>query len=87
MSGNVREWTRSLWGKDNLKPDFKYPYDSTDGRENLDAPTNVLRVLRGGSYQLTRGYARCAYRNWDLPISRRDPIGFRVVVLPKNSDL
>jgi formylglycine-generating enzyme required for sulfatase activity/energy-coupling factor transporter ATP-binding protein EcfA2 len=50
MSGNVWEWTRSLWGKDWEEPDCKYPYDPKDKhREDLRAGTNVLRVLRGGS--------------------------------------
>lgn len=50
MSGNVWEWTRSLWGKNREAPDFEYPYDSKDGeRENLNAPRDILRVVRGGS--------------------------------------
>ncbi len=48
-AGNVWEWTRSLWGTDWKKPQFGYPYDSTDGRENLEAGSDILRVLRGGS--------------------------------------
>ncbi|MDY6875415.1 MAG: SUMF1/EgtB/PvdO family nonheme iron enzyme [Chloroflexota bacterium] len=60
MAGNVWEWTRSLWGKDWAKPDFGYPYNPTDGRENLKA--EVLRVLRGGSFVLDRHLARCAFR-------------------------
>ncbi len=58
MSGNVWEWTRSLWGKKAETPDFKYPYVSADGRENLNAPNDVLRVVRGGSFYHFKGYAR-----------------------------
>jgi len=83
MGGNVWEWTRSLWGENVEEPDFKYPYDPTDGRESLDASNNVLRVLRGGAYWHYQRYARCAYRSWNTPDSRFADVGFRVVVLPK----
>jgi formylglycine-generating enzyme required for sulfatase activity len=82
MAGNVWEWTRSLWGKDYGKPDFRYPYDPGDGRERLDAPNNVLRVLRGGAFWGGLGDARCAARRWHYPDSRNDHRGFRVVVRP-----
>lgn len=41
LSGNDREWTRSLWGKDWEHPEFKYPYDSDDGREDIGAVESV----------------------------------------------
>ena len=52
LSGNVWEWTRSLWGKDWKKPDpgFGYPYTNDPRRENVKAPKEILRVLRGGSW-------------------------------------
>ena len=62
MAGNVWEWTSSLWGTDVNKPEFGYPYDATDGRENLSAPDTVLRVLRGGSFRDDAQDVRCAYR-------------------------
>jgi iron(II)-dependent oxidoreductase len=80
MIGNVFEWTMSLWGKNFMKPDYKYPYDSADGREKLKAPNDVLRVLRGGSFESGQVFARCAYRFWINPHHRHDGIGFRVVV-------
>ncbi len=61
LSGNVWEWTRSLWGKDyNLE--FKYPYQPGEQSENLKAPDNVARVLRGGSFNNLADDARCASR-------------------------
>jgi len=87
MSGNVWEWTRSLWGEEWDKPTFKYPYDSNDGRENIDAPGGVLRVLRGGAFSLNRGVVRCACRGGNLPGSRDALFGFRVVVSPVISPL
>ncbi|MCG3156075.1 MAG: Hercynine oxygenase [bacterium] len=82
MAGNVWEWTRSLWGKDWDKPVFKYPYDPADGRENINAPSDILRVLRGGAFNLNQWCVRCAYRLRIDPDDRDDYIGFRVVVSP-----
>jgi formylglycine-generating enzyme required for sulfatase activity len=83
MAGNVWEWTRSLWGEDWQEPDFDYPYDSEDGREDLEAGDDVRRVVRGGSFGLTEYLVRCAYRNGlNLPLNRSWNRGFRVVVSP-----
>ncbi|MBN1148998.1 MAG: SUMF1/EgtB/PvdO family nonheme iron enzyme, partial [Anaerolineales bacterium] len=48
MAGNVWEWTRSLWGKNLESPDYKYPYDPGDGREDMGS--RDWRVLRGGAF-------------------------------------
>lgn len=79
LSGNVWEWTRSEH-KD-------YPYDPEDGREKLDRGDHIPRVLRGGSYY-TVNAVRCAYRDWDRPISYSMDGGFRVTVTSflSNSD-
>ncbi len=88
MSGNVWEWTRSLWGKDWEKPDFGYPYDPADGRENLDASRDARRVVRGGSFFLNRRFARAAVRDGSVPLNGVWNHGIRVVVVPVSaSDL
>ncbi len=79
MAGNVWEWTLSLWGKDVGKPQYGYPYKSTDGREDLQAVLNIMRVLRGGSYLNGDGLVRCASRYFNLPRDRYVDLGFRVV--------
>ncbi len=81
MAGNVFEWTRSLWGTGS-EPDFKYPYDQSDGRENLGAGDGVRRVLRGGSFDYHRGRARCAARVAVDPNYVWYDFGFRLVVSP-----
>ena len=55
MSGNVWEGTRSLFG------DYPYPQEGPErqARENLNAPDNVRRVLRGGAFRDEAGVARC----------------------------
>ena len=86
MSGNIWEWTRSLWGKGWYKPDFTYPYDPADGRENLNAQDNISRVLRGGAFLNLAWGARCAGRSSAGPGYRPDGSGFRVVASPFFSD-
>jgi formylglycine-generating enzyme required for sulfatase activity len=82
MAGNVWEWTCSLWGENIEKPHFTYPYVREDGRENMNAPNDILRVLRGGAFSLVRWGVRCAARFGYFPFSSYRGLGFRVVVLP-----
>ena len=70
MSGNVWEWTRSVY-----KP---YPYVASDGRE--DFKVSGPRVLRGGSFDYGGWSVRAANRLDCEPDFRSDNIGFRVVV-------
>ena len=80
MSGNVWEWTRSLWGKDyNLE--FKYPYQLGEKSEDLEAPDNVSRVLRGGSFLDRSDGTRCSYRGWYIPNRSDGYYGFRVAIV------
>ncbi|MBI4674751.1 MAG: SUMF1/EgtB/PvdO family nonheme iron enzyme [Chloroflexi bacterium] len=80
MSGNVWEWTNSRWGKDYGSPDFKYPYDAKDGREDVES--SDLRVWRGGSFFDDSRYVRCAWRLRLPPGYRYFCGGFRVVLSP-----
>ncbi len=73
MSGNVFEWTRSLYRR--------YPYQPNDGRE--DETDRPVRVQRGGAYLSSPDRARCAFRHWlSPPHGRGEYTGFRVVVSP-----
>ena len=83
LSGNMWEWTRSLWGEDFRSPAFKYPFDSKDRqREDLKARDQVLRVVRGGSFVSALRFARCAYRDRLNPNLTYWSLGFRVVASP-----
>ena len=70
MIGNVSEWTSSHY-----KP---YPYLADDGREDLNS--EVDRVVRGGSFGMNPGSARCAYRYRVQPKFHHSDLGFRVVL-------
>lgn len=70
------EWTGSLWGPRWRTPDYRYPYQSEDGRENLTASDNVKRIVRGHAYDF-----RCAARDRFGPRSDDLYVGFRVVSL------
>ena len=75
-----------MW-QDSSSPEFKYPYDPRDGRENLGAGEDVPRVMRGGSFFDDQGFVRCAYRYRGNPYIRLRFSGFRVVVVPVVSGL
>jgi formylglycine-generating enzyme required for sulfatase activity len=72
MAGNVWEWTSSLYKE--------YPYKADDGREDLNS--RDIRVLRGGSWDLSPDFVRAASRDWHNPSYRFVNIGFRVVCAP-----
>jgi formylglycine-generating enzyme required for sulfatase activity len=80
MAGNVWEWTRSLCGKD-FEPAYLYPYDPSDGRENLEGGDDVLRVVRGGAFTGRRTLVRCASRLGLNPLNPWFNSGFRVVLV------
>jgi formylglycine-generating enzyme required for sulfatase activity len=76
LSGNVWEWVSSLYRD--------YPYDRTDGREDLAASGN--RVLRGGSWNNTQDYLRAAYRNVNSPDFWYYYFGLRCARSPERSE-
>ena len=69
MVGNVWEWTRSQWQN--------YPYDPTDGRENVSGFDHIL--VRGGAFSYFEGFARCACR-FLTPVNGGRYFGIRVGV-------
>ena len=77
MAGNVLEWTLSRWGEKVEKPDFGYPYDPKDGRE--DPAAGGRRVVRGGSFGDDPYFVRSACRFRSVPDFRDLVVGFRVV--------
>jgi formylglycine-generating enzyme required for sulfatase activity len=88
MSGNVWEWTRSVWSNDKSgAPSFGYPYrlDAAPSREDLRAPNVAPRVLRGGSANVSSAFVRPALRYWELPTVRQKDFGFRVALCPPRS--
>ncbi len=82
MAGNVWEWTSTLWGKDISTPTFVYPYQPDDGREDLSADNNTLRVLRGGSFGNLDRLARASYRFRYDPDDRDLNVGVRFLLSP-----
>ena len=71
LTGNVLEWTSSA-----VRP---YPYDSVDGRESLDEPPDVARILRGGSWINAYLDVRAAVRYPYYPDARDAIDGLRIV--------
>lgn len=71
MSGNVWEWTSSLYEA--------YPYDAADGREaDTGSRTDVRRVLRGGSWYVSdTGFLRAGFRSRLNPVRWDYYVGFR----------
>src|SRR5690606_8468760 len=72
LSGNVYDWTLSLYDQEHSP----YPYRAEDGRENISS--NLRRVVRGGSWNLSSSIARAVYRDDDDPDDRGNSYGFRL---------
>jgi len=68
MAGNVREWVSSL--------NDPYPYNASDGREDMVSNTWDSRARRGGSWA-EDDKVRSTDRDGDLPFYFRSQDGFR----------
>ena len=80
MTGQVWEWTSTLWGADMSVPGWRYPYDPDDGREAEPAHPSLRRVLRGGCFSSDRSKACCTYRGSLEPDGFWRGNGLRIVV-------
>ncbi|MEL6307135.1 MAG: formylglycine-generating enzyme family protein, partial [Chloroflexota bacterium] len=72
MSGNVWEWTLSEY--------VDYPYNANDGRNDNLESRDVLRVRRGGSFDLSDNSLRSTNRDLDNPLTGSNDYGFRCVL-------
>lgn len=70
MSGNIWEWTRSIYDR--------FSYDPSDKLDNLLSTES--RMLCGGSFYLRSGDVRCVDRLKCGPDYRSADLGFRVVI-------
>ena len=70
MSGNVWEWTRSLY----------QPYPFSPAADPTDLDLDALWVMRGGSYTDPERNIRAAIRGGGDPGVRRPFMGFRVAI-------
>jgi len=73
MSGNVWEWTRSVYDETS----FLYPYIANDIRE--DMRSSERRVIRSGSWRFVQDYTLSSFRFSRFINSRLNTIGFRCV--------
>ena len=75
MSGNVWEWCWDCYNDDAKSGDNSNPVTNPLG----GAPSELSRVLRGGSWKYGDFICSVAYRNGNYPNGRDDNLGFRVV--------
>jgi formylglycine-generating enzyme required for sulfatase activity/energy-coupling factor transporter ATP-binding protein EcfA2 len=76
MSGNVWEWTRSVYAG------YPYPEQGTKRQQRKDLKAGGRRVLRGGAFYNHQNLVRCAFRSSPVPDLRNNFNGFRIVVSP-----
>jgi formylglycine-generating enzyme required for sulfatase activity len=70
MHGNVLEWCRDWYGD----------YSSSPATDPPGPPSGSYRVYRGGAWDIPGGYCRSAQRYSDLPSTKFNDVGFRVVL-------
>jgi formylglycine-generating enzyme required for sulfatase activity len=80
LTGNLYEWTASLWGPDPESPAFRYPYVAGDGREDPAASADLYRVVRGGAWNYDQACAHAAIRVNALPDDRFANFGLRLAL-------
>ncbi|MCP5098578.1 MAG: SUMF1/EgtB/PvdO family nonheme iron enzyme [Chloroflexi bacterium] len=92
MTGNVWEWTRSLYRAYDLEKlekerklewtssMYRYPYRANDGREDVIKGDEWTRVVRGGAWYDDETWLGCAIRYGFGPSVSDDGYGFRVCV-------
>ncbi len=71
MVGNVWEWV-SDWHADDA-------YARAPAADPQGPAKGSVKVRRGGSWHTWPLYARCAYRNWNVPQTRYTLVGIRLV--------
>jgi formylglycine-generating enzyme required for sulfatase activity len=78
MSGNVWEWTRSVWGP------YPYPTDpeAIAAREYLEVREGVRRVRRGGAFFSSPRSSRCTVRLGSGPYPHGGGMSCRLVIHP-----
>jgi len=72
MSGNVFEWVNDWFGT----------YSSSDNANPRGPNSGAFRVIRGGSWSSEALDCRVSARNRNVPSSRYDDLGFRLVIDP-----
>jgi formylglycine-generating enzyme required for sulfatase activity len=84
LVGNVLQWTCTLWGKKRFPPDLRYAYPwKDDGRNLLEANSEIRRVVRGSAMSYDVLSHRCSARSGQIPEDRGlagARHGFRVVM-------
>jgi formylglycine-generating enzyme required for sulfatase activity len=88
LAGNVWEWTKTDYHSKNPLTDFRFDVDLQKLLDDekideliskLEEKDRRLPVLRGGSWDFNRYFARCADRSWSSPSYRYFDVGFRCV--------
>ena len=84
LVGNIKQWTCSLWGEKRNQPEtrFSYPWKD-DLRNDINANSQMRRVMRGCSMRDPEWMLRCSSRSGHVPEEAGFPgmrHGFRVAL-------
>ena len=76
IHGNLREWGHDRYG----------PYFDDSADDPVGAKGGSYRVYRGGAWDYTATYCQSSSRRWSTPSARGSPLGFRVALVPSDSE-